>query len=326
MDHPQVTWLLPVRNGMPYLPATLESVKAQTYPHHSIIAWDNGSTDGTLEILRTWIPNRVQGVIVADQPLRLGPTMAALVKMAETELCAIIHGDDLCLPGRLEKQVAFMQAHPEVGALGSQIEVIDDHGVAQDTGPYWKYETEDASVRWRTRWQSQFCHPAVMLRRSAVLAAGNYRDCQPYEDTDLWIRMADVAELRNLPDILMRYRRSASSSTGRIVEYIDLEREAASMNIDLLFPGMTDKARILDLWEATHPYYLGNPSKFRHMSELRRAAVNLAKKLGKPVDYFTGTPLFDEQEVSLKNRFYKRSGLMPLVELRRSLSARASAG
>ncbi len=201
-----VTWLMPVRNGMPYLPITLGSIAAQTYPNHSIIVWDNGSTDGTLEVLHQWIPSRIPGVIVQDRPLRLGPAMAALLEMAPTELCAVIHGDDVNFPERLQRQVDFMLGHPNAGAVGGQIEIIGDHGEPRPTGGGWIYETDDAAVRWRTRWQAQFCHPAVMLRRSAVLAAGNYRDRQPYEDFDLWVRMAAITELWNLD--------TRSSSTG----------------------------------------------------------------------------------------------------------------
>lgn len=321
MIYPEVTWLLPVRNGMPYLLVTLESIAAQTYPNHKIIAWDNGSTDGTLETLHRWIPSKIPGVVMEGRSLRLGPTMAALVETATTELCAVIHGDDVNLPRRLEQQVAFMQAHPGAGAVGGQIDIIDEHGIPQETGGCWIFETDDASVRWRTRWQTQFCHPGVMLRKAAVLAAGNYRELQPFEDIDLWVRMASTTELWNLPEKVLRYRRSSTSSTGAIVEYLPLERQAASLNSSLLFPGLHDKNRIMDLWEASHPYYLDKPSKLRHIFEIEKAAVNLAQKVGKPPGYFTSTALFREQQNTLKKRFYERAGLAPLVRLRQRLAS-----
>lgn len=305
---------------MPYLPLTLESIAAQTYPNHKILAWDNGSTDGTLETLHQWIPSRIPGVIVEGRPLRLGPTMAALVETADTELCAVIHGDDVNLPRRLELQVAFMQTHPDAGAVGGQVDIINEHGIRQETGGCWIFETDDASVRWRTRWQAQFCHPSVMLRRKAVLAAGNYRDLQPFEDTDLWLRMSYNAELWNVPEKVLQYRRSATSSTGTIVEYLPLEREAASLNSSLLFPGMKDKSRIMDLWEASHPYYLDKPSRLRHIFEIEKAAEQFAKTIGKPRNYFTSTALFQEQQNALKKRFYRRAGLAPLVRLRQRLT------
>lgn len=311
---------MPVRNGMPYLPVTLRSIAEQTYSNHSIIVWDNGSTDGTLEVLEQWIPSKIPGIVIKDRPLSLGLSMAALVEHATTELCAVIHGDDINLPTRLEQQAAFMQANPSAGVVGGQIEIIDDDGAVVKTEG-WKYRTDDANLRWLTRWQAQLCHPAVMLRKSAVLAAGNYRDRQPVEDSDLWIRLATVAEFGNLPDKVLRYRRSKTSSTGTIVDYLPLDRKAAEETWQWLFPGVTDRNRAFELWEAAHPDCLQSPSKFRHIHELKKAAVTLAHKASKPADYFTSTDIFRIQQDALKKRFYKRFGLMPLVELRRKMSA-----
>src|ERR1700761_2736267 len=167
-----ITWIMPVKNGMPYLPLTLQSIAEQTYKNHSILVWDNGSTDGTLEELQRWIPARIPGVVVADRAMSVGRSLAALVETARTELCARIDADDINEPTRLEKQAAHMCAHPEIAALGSQVRLIDAHGIP--TGGSWDCPTNDAEVRWLTRWQSGLTHPAVMFRKSAVLRAGNY--------------------------------------------------------------------------------------------------------------------------------------------------------
>src|SRR5438552_5677499 len=104
----RVTWLMPVKNGMPYLSETLASIEAQTYRDWEILVWDNGSTDGTLDELRRWIPSRLPGRIIDNRPLSLGNSLAALVEAAGTELCARIDADDVNYPERLERQVAFL--------------------------------------------------------------------------------------------------------------------------------------------------------------------------------------------------------------------------
>jgi glycosyltransferase involved in cell wall biosynthesis len=315
---PSVTWLLPVRNGMPYLPLTLESIAEQTYREHKIIAWDNGSTDETADELRRWIPSQIRGIVVSCKPMRLAPSLAALVDMADTELCARIDADDINDPARLERQVAFMLDHPKTGVLGTQVRLIDENG--NEYGE-WNHPLEDRDVRWLMRWQTRLSHPSVLFRKSAVLAAGNYREFE-YEDSDLWIRMSLVTEMRNLPDRLLKYRRSNRSKTGSIEDWLPVNRRCATFCASSLFPGIADSHRAMQLWEATHPYQLETPAKFWQLGALERAAVFLARQTGNPDDYFKQSSSYREQYYHLKRRILERWGLRPLLRLRRHLAAR----
>lgn len=83
----RVTCLLPVKNGMPYLPETLASLQRQTREAWAVFAWDNGSTDGTIEELRRWIPSRLPGTVIIDKPMPLGECRAEMVRRASTEFC-----------------------------------------------------------------------------------------------------------------------------------------------------------------------------------------------------------------------------------------------
>src|SRR5688572_14373433 len=104
----RVTWLLPVRNGMPFLRETLESIRRQVYDNWEVLAWDNNSTDETLAELHKWIPSVLPGTVVADEPLSLGLSLARMVTAARTELCARIDADDINDPARLAQQVAYL--------------------------------------------------------------------------------------------------------------------------------------------------------------------------------------------------------------------------
>ncbi|MBV8832745.1 MAG: glycosyltransferase, partial [Acidobacteriaceae bacterium] len=205
MNNPPVTWLMPVRNGMPCIRETLASIAAQHYDNHRLLVWDNGSTDGTIEELRQWVPSKIPGRIVHNQPMGLGSSLAALVRQADTEYCARIDADDINRPERLVRQVTFPEEHPAVGIVGSQAQAIDEKGSKVECRPA---PTADAEIRWRTRWLTSFFHPSVLFRRSVVLAAGNYRNLKPYEDQELWIRMSNITEMRNLPEQLIEYRRT----------------------------------------------------------------------------------------------------------------------
>ena len=294
----RVTWLLPVKNGMPYLPETLASIEAQTYTDWEIIAWDNNSTDGTLEELHRWIPARLPGRIISDKPLSLGNSLAALVELARTELCARIDADDLNHPERLAQQVAFMIDNPRVGLLGADVNFIDARG--RKCPDLWSQHHTDAEIRWNLRWTTSFNHPAVMFRRSVVLAAGNYADCMPYEDHDLWYRVAQIAEVANLPARLVDYRIHESSVTGtRDRDYFPMADAVAARYADTLFgetPGALELRRKVQM----------RPDSKVELSDfvkLHRAAAATALALGKPPSYFRSTRLYRSHQRTMFSKW-----------------------
>jgi glycosyltransferase involved in cell wall biosynthesis len=206
-----ITWLLAVKNGMPFLPETLDSLEKQTLAGARIIAWDNGSTDGTVEELKRWIPSRIPGRVVVDQPLGLGASLARMVELSDTEFCARIDADDVCLPDRLEVQAAFLRKNAGISVVGSQVLKMDEDG--KDLGPHVRLPCGSDGIQHRMLSGHVLWHPSVLFRRDHVLADGNYRDLQPVEDFDLWMRMASHRKLANLEADLLRYRIRAGSIT-----------------------------------------------------------------------------------------------------------------
>jgi len=211
-----VTWLLPVKNGMPYLRETLASLEAQTFRDFEVLAWDNGSTDGTIDELRRWIPSRLPGRIVVDQPLGLGASLAEMVNQAQTDLCARIDADDVNLPERLEQQIRFLESHPEVAIVGTQMTKIDESGRKDGLQDYLPLQHDDIVHRMLDK--SVMIHPTVLFRRQAVIAVGNYRDVQPIEDRDLWMRLAVKYKLANLESRLLNYRVHKASTTQQTIK------------------------------------------------------------------------------------------------------------
>jgi glycosyltransferase involved in cell wall biosynthesis len=237
----RVTWLLPVKNGMPFLREALASIEAQTYQDFEVIVWDNGSTDGSAELLTAWIPSRLSGRVVIGQPLSFALSLAKMVELAQTEFCARIDADDINLPERLEIQVNFLDANPGLILVGSDTEYIDAEGSRLDR--QHAQPTRDAEIRWKLRWSNCFNHPTILFRRDRVLAAGNYRDstfadCTP-DDYDLWLRCAFRGELANIPLQLVKYRMTSTSVTGGYdQDYRSINDFVAERHADILFPGM----------------------------------------------------------------------------------------
>jgi glycosyl transferase family 2 len=305
--NPRVTWLMPVKNGMPFLPETLASIEAQTYRNWEVLIWDNASADGTVQELRNWVPARLPGRIVTDRPMPFGDSLAALVSEAGTELCARIDADDVSFPDRLAKQVAFMGANPRVGLLGTNWEWIDEKSNRREH--QWWFRVEDSELRWRMRWETCLPHAAVIFRRSVVLRAGNYRNCWPQDDFDLFLRMAVTAEVRNLPEVLVKIRQHAANWTAGVRDYTPLFDRAAADNASLLFGNMDPAAaldirkKVADVWNSQCKVTL------RDLRALHTAALSAARSAGKPPGYFQSTELYRLQRNSIVRRILMRNPL-----------------
>jgi glycosyltransferase involved in cell wall biosynthesis len=311
----RVTWLMPVKNGMPYLPETLASIETQTYRNWELLVWDNGSTDGTLDELRRWVPSRLPGRVIYDNPLSLGNSLARLVETAQTELCARIDADDVNYRSRIERQVAFMRARPEVVLVGTDIEFIDEKGSV--IAGAWTHQHEDADVRWQLRWECPSCHPTVLFRRSAVIAAGNYRDCMPYEDHDLWLRMALIGEMANLPAVLVKYRWRSTSVCGQNTEqcaeapsgrlYDAMFDAMAIKNADILFSGIPASEAL----ELRHKVNSRSPHRLKvrihDVVRFHQAATASAVAVNKPPSYFRRTQLYSGQQRLLLRRILEQN-------------------
>lgn len=217
-NKPAVSWLLTVKNGMPFLTETLAALEAQTFRDSEIVVWLIESSDGTEEELHRWIPQRLPGRIYKSGPLGLGASRAKMVELAQADLCACIDADDISEPHRLERQVAFLKAHPEIALVGSDVRIIDERG--NFAGNSYLYPADHEGIEHMLIHSNAIAHPSVLMRREAVLAAGNYVDEAPIEDYDLWLRLAVSHRLANISEPLVRYRVHSLSHTRRLA--IDL--------------------------------------------------------------------------------------------------------
>lgn len=211
----KVTWLMPILNGMPYLPEALESLRTQTFGNVQLLVWDNGSTDGTLEELDRWIPHKIPGRVYRDRPLSLGLSLRALVEEAQTPLCARMDADDISLPTRLERQVAHLEEHPDIVANCTDYIRIDEK-LKPALGYPWFPRTY-TDILHGLLFACRYSHPTVIFRRDKVLEVGNFQDNSvpeaPYwpEDYDLWQRLFSKHKGVMLADRLLLYRHQSNS-------------------------------------------------------------------------------------------------------------------
>jgi hypothetical protein len=136
----------------------------------------------------------------------LSAALNAGVAAARGEYLARMDADDISVPDRLDKQVAFLDAHPSCVAAGAWIEVVDE--AERHIGLKTFVTTHDAISAALLRGISPMAHPTVVVRRDALRAAGGYDGHRyPSEDLDLWFRLRDSGELANLGEALLRHRR-----------------------------------------------------------------------------------------------------------------------
>ena len=200
---PHVTVLLPVRDGGEWLAPAIESIRRQSFVDWELIAIDDGSRDGSRGVLEDHA-SRDARIVVSSRPNRgLAATLQEGIERARSELVAIMNADDVALPERLAAQVAHLSAHPRVVALGTQTRLLVDDTA---TDVVSRLPTDPEGCRRLLAVAPPLAHPTVMLRRSAALAVGGYRQRAVIEDWDLWLRLADRHDLANLPDVLLDYR------------------------------------------------------------------------------------------------------------------------
>jgi len=313
---------MPIKNGMPYLPRALESLASQTCRDFQVIAWDNGSTDGTVETLRQWIPSRLPGRIIAGRPMPFGSSLAAMVKMARSPFCARLDADDINEPHRILTQLSFLDTHPNIAVLGSAIQQIDTHDRPVPTN--LSLVTSHAEIRWRLRFCNAINHPTVIFRREAVLDAGNYRDALPAEDYELWMRVALKYRMANLSEPLVRYRIHDTSLCAVHQDRIGKIRSMIRQrHANAMLPGLAEsaRARLYDLLDdpeiadVTRQDCLG----------FRRTARLAAVQAGERPDYFTATNLYRTQMRSLVFRWLKAQPLIGAAWTKLRRNPRSSA-
>jgi glycosyltransferase involved in cell wall biosynthesis len=203
-NNPRITVLMPVRNGAQYLEAACASVLTQADAAFEFLIVDDGSSDATPEILRR-LSASDERVRVIRQPGK--GIVAALNKglhEAHAPLIARMDADDLSLPGRFARQVACLDAKPNVAVLGTGWRGIDAFGVEQQA---IEPLTSTDAIRAELRHRNCLAHSSVMLRRELVLRHGLYRRALTgAEDYDLWLRLSEHYDVENLPEPLIALR------------------------------------------------------------------------------------------------------------------------
>lgn len=208
--HPAVSVLLPCRNAVPWLEECLDSLFVQTLSNIEVIAVDDGSSDGTLAVLRgrARLENRLR--VLDGEGRGLVSALNRAASEAAAPLLARMDADDLAHPDRLLAQTAFLASHTSVAACGTAVRLFPDASLGSG---YRRYEAwlnglvDEEAVLADLFVECPIAHPTLAVRASVFHALGGYRDLDWPEDYDLVLRLhAAGMRAANLPRQLLDWR------------------------------------------------------------------------------------------------------------------------
>jgi glycosyltransferase involved in cell wall biosynthesis len=205
-NSPRVSVLTCAHNGERYLEAAVESILGQTFTDFEYLLVDAASSDRSPQIMAQYAARDPRVVLLGDPTNPNGSAnLNRGLAAAHGEYVAVLDQDDLAYPERLARQVAYLDHHPEVGVVGTQVMGIDPGG--QPLG-LMDYPVTVGLSRWQILFGSPCLHSAAMMRRSLVLQAGGYSVKQWWiNDYILMAALVRMTGIANLAETLVAYRR-----------------------------------------------------------------------------------------------------------------------
>lgn len=212
---PAITVAMSVYNGERYLKLAADSILAQSFTDFELLIVDDGSSDGSAAMLDAYARQDTRVRIIRRVNKGLIVSLNELIAAARAPLIARMDCDDIAHPERFARQIAFLNAHPEYGVVGTWIDNIDADGKLDYYGGD-DHPTDHAAFLDRIGRGTTLCHSSVMMRKECVIRAGGYHGAFKHcEDFDLWLRLASITKLCSLPERLMQYRHWEAQVSNR---------------------------------------------------------------------------------------------------------------
>ncbi len=212
---PRVSILMAAYNAENFLSQALDDLLAQTWRDFELIVVNDRSTDATAAVLQSYALRDDRIVAVRNERnLGLPASLNRGIEHCRAPVIARADADDRYMPDRLERQLDYLDAHPEVGLLSCAVEKIDKDGRSLFVT---RFPTKDGEIRMRELFVNCFSHPGSVFRRALVQEVGGYDEAfLTSQDADLWLRLRRRTKAANLDIPLVRYRKHPQQSrSGR---------------------------------------------------------------------------------------------------------------
>lgn len=215
-------------NAMPYLEAAVDSVLEQTFENFEFIIVNDGSQDDSQDYLDSITDVRVK--VLHEENRGTAAASNFGLQHCRRQYVARMDADDISLPTRLEKQHNFMELHPEVALVGSQIQVVGEHGPGIVIAMPTKHQ---AILDALLSLNHGMNHGSCLYRNELIHSLGGYwKAHRTFDDWDMFLRMSEVGQLANLPEVLYQYRTLPSSLVG--TQFLEMRKYLIYANRCLL--------------------------------------------------------------------------------------------
>ena len=206
---PKISVLMPVyKTNETYLRQAIESILNQTFEDFEFLILDDCPEDSREHIVKSYDDKRIK-YFQNERNWGISLSRNKLIDLSKGEYLAVFDHDDISRPDRLEKEAAYLDANPEVGAVSAQVHTFPRDKISNNP-------LDDHDIKVALTGKYVISHSASMLRKS-VLDKNHIRyeeEYTPAEDYTLWCRLARVTNLHNLPDVLLEYRAHKSNTSN----------------------------------------------------------------------------------------------------------------
>jgi len=238
----KLTVIMSVYNGECYLRQSIESVLNQTYRDFEFLIIDDGSSDSSQDIIKSYDDVRIRLIINQENKGLIGSLNKGLSE-ARGEYIARQDADDVCHVERFSRQLQLLESDKSLLLVGSQLDLIDERGMPKGN---WKYPQDGQLALWFLLYNSAVAHSSSMYRKDTVISVGGYSADAIYaEDYDLWSKLSRLGKIKNLPDVLQYYRiHDEAVSKRQQQKQLETRFKISSDNINRLFEKPLDEASL----------------------------------------------------------------------------------
>lgn len=218
IDRPKVSVIMGIYNCEETLPDAISSILSQTYSNWELVMCDDGSTDQTYDVARSFQDRYPQKIVLLrnDRNRKLSYTLNRCLEAATGELIARMDGDDMCAGDRFEKQVSYLLEHPDIQLVGTGMRYFDASGFHREL-----IHPQPHPTKWTLKKYIPFFHATIMTYRSVYETLGGYtvdENVERVEDIDLWFRFyAEGFTGDNLGEALYYVREDESAVRRRTI-------------------------------------------------------------------------------------------------------------